>query len=347
MSTKPGNMRAEGTDRRGASHEYRLAPRDLVAPVMASVLALLAFLGVGPAARLGWIQPRGVLLNPDRAGFDWKREAAATGRGAEVVLSGDSSCTTGIDPTLGEAGRFRGRMVNLGLVIDLPWSAYADALRRGVTAHRDGVRSAVLLVSPQRLLHRVTGPYFEELWHGTYVVPAPDGPWLAGWMEHARTTWRASWPWSFVEFPLRGEGRQFYGFASTIAAFVDAHEGAFIDPGAYRPGRTRNDVDLAGALAGMEGLEEFGSAWRKEVPLWMGLAPIPESAAAPGFEAARAAAANRLVAATGADGFLSELPGVLPDPLFASPTHLNERGQRWYTRRLAEALARRFPEPRH
>jgi hypothetical protein len=40
-----------------------------------------------------------------------------------------------------------------------------------------------------------------------------------------------------------------------------------------------------------------------------------------------------------ADQPLHELPATLPDAFFASSTHLNERGVKLYTERLATALA--------
>ena len=45
-----------------------------------------------------------------------------------------------------------------------------------------------------------------------------------------------------------------------------------------------------------------------------------------------------------ADGILEQLPATLPERLFATTTHLNESGARFYTDLLAESLGKYIPQ---
>ncbi len=229
--------------------------------------------------------------------------------------------------------------MNLGLIIDLPLWVYADALQRGVSSSSGSIRLAVLLVSPQRIGHTVSGPYFENLWLSKSEIGHAEGDVFA-LLRDCRGSWRASSPFRLIESPLHGEGRHLYGFASGVTAYMEKHGGAFVDPGVFRIGRREDAGAFEPSTSTLSEIARFNSIWMRQAPLAVCIAPIPASYAPLGYGAQRERLMSWLGAALGADRILADLPGTLPDALFASPPHLNANGQRAYSGMLARALGR-------
>jgi hypothetical protein len=320
------------------SHVYAIVPRDFIGPLATLGIACIIFAWIGPLSALDWIRPEISVHNPDQAGFLWKRSAAMAPGDATVLISGDSSCATGIDPMLVSEGPEGDRILNLGLVIDLPFSVYADALQIAVDASHGNAKVAVLLVSPQRLAHQVSGPYYESLWNGRELS---GSEWKGGaqFLAEARTQWRASVPFRLLEPPLRGDGRLLYGFPSCITAYVDLHRGTFQDPGEFRRAQRREDSASLAPLPELVGEgNSFRQLWKGKVPLFVALAPIPESYAPGGYLLGRPKVLKAFAEAVGADGVLEDLPAVMADVFFASPTHLNRFGQAVYTPRFLASV---------
>jgi len=328
-----------------ASHAYRLTGGELRRLALTLAAGIGLTLSAMPLARVGWLTPDVAARNPDEAGFEWKRRAASRPGDSSVVISGDSSCTTGVDPLVVErASEPQISCLNLGLIIDLPLWTYADALQRAVTASNGRVKFVIVLVSPQRLGHIVTGPYFESLWLSR-PEPVADGKSFHEYFEQCTGLWRASLPFRLVERPLRGEGRGLYGFPSGVTRFTDEHRGAFVDSGAYRfRHREQPEVFEPTDAIRAEAIR-FRSTWRRQVPLVVGIAPIPYSYAPADYAVQRQRLLGWFREALGGDAALDTLPGTLQDGLFASPTHLNSRGQDVFSTRMARELSRLLAAP--
>lgn len=317
---------------------YKVTWRDLARPF--GVLAMVALLVTGTGE---WVVRNGVDLsqggrNPDRVSMNWKRWAANAGHlEGPVVVSGDSSATTGIHPMDTSLGEWKEKILNLGLLIDLPLSVYAEALQEAVDARPGRVKAAVLMITPQRLGHQVTGDYFESLWKGTTDRHSQPRRWQAG-----KETWRSWPPLGWLERPLSGEGRMTYGFPSGIQRYLETYRGLFTDPGTYHARRSRSREVWQWHEALDDEWREFRSIWRGTVPLWLVLSPIPKSEAPEDYDITSRLWRDRLVVESGATGVLDELPAYLPDLMFASPTHLNQRGQTWFTHEFGRALSRRL-----
>lgn len=82
----------------------------------------------------------------------------------------------------------------------------------------------------------------------------------------------------------------------------------------------------------------FESALPPQAKLVLGLTPIPESFAPPGYSARWQVLPNQWSQRMKADALLTNLPPVMPDLDFANTTHLNERGASDYTEILARCL---------
>lgn len=328
------------------SHRYLLELRRILPVLLSVVVGTALVLTVRPLVNYGWWTPDPGQRNPDEAGFAWRYRATTRPGPWAVVFSGDSSCATGVDPVvIQNVTSPTIHSLNLGLIIDLPLWVYADALQRAVDASNNSIQAAVLLISPQRIGHTVSGPYFEDLWLAqkrTEAKASPSEEGLAGYRE----LWRASALFRWVEPPLRGEGRLQYGFPSGIVHHLENHLGAFLDPGTFRPTRREEPQLLEPSPSTQQEATRFRQTWKRRVPLFVGIAPIPSSYAPSGYPDQRTRLMAWLQAAIEADRVLDTIPGVLPDALFASPTHLNAAGQWLYSKAMAEALQDLRTHPR-
>jgi hypothetical protein len=231
-------------------------------------------------------------------------------------------------------------VLNLGLIIGLGLELYGETLTDFLDHNPEHVREVLLLVTPQTLTDPTQVGPSQELWRqlrtGRDEAVADAQPTLM--RRSGMTLFKERLVDRLLNVPLRGKGGQFYGFSSGLADYLFDHHGSMIDPAEFRPPAhpVLRRYDLAASL------EPQCRAFRNHVPsavrLVVGLSPIPHSLCSPEYRHSRDHLLQRLGEWLRADVVLTNAPVDLPDGLFASEQHLNQRGQRFFTGRLASML---------
>lgn len=253
---------------------------------------------------------------------------------ADLLLVGDSSCMMGVDaPALSERLGGLSKSLNLGLIIGLSAKTYAEAVRTKIDNARVFPKVLILLISPAKLAEDQRNPWFEDLWQSFAI---------------SHSSIEAS-PFEFVRErlmgrlfsqSLKGNGAWEYGFTSVIWDYLEAHHGSAIDGGEFR-WKGKGEGRSFKVLSTLEGeYLDFQSIIGEQVPLFVGLTPMPETYVGDSFEADREHMLATLSKWMPTAHILANLPATLPGGVFATPTHLNEQGQRVFTRYLAEILRR-------
>jgi hypothetical protein len=318
----------------------RKRPGQLV--VVSGVVLVLVGMMLRGMERLGWLPGVERAANPDETILVVQHRAGHSMDPADLILVGDSSCLTGVDPVQ-LATHLPGRPVplNLGLVITLPLSTYAELA--GVFAERNAgtLRWVVLLVTPAKLGSTEFSEGHLSTWRGLGM--GEDGLQLTDPIHPALSVLgvdvirRRLLP-HFAQRPLGGSGAVHYGFPTGVAAHLVRHRGSIIDHGVYRPERRPSRT----AFSLDSGLEEPSRAFRRLLPpnmrLAAGLTPLPESHVGREHRRRQVELLEEWNEWLGADLLLTELPARLPDGLFASGAHLNAKGQQVYARLLGRAL---------
>jgi hypothetical protein len=323
------------------SHDYQV-PADRVARVCAIPLGglVLVLALLQASARLGWL-PEAVPDDLDHTILSEKVRLARTPEAASVVLLGDSSCLMNADPV--ELGRDLGEPVlNLGTLSYLDLPAHGALLAEFGRCHPGTPRLAVLLMHPEALWRGDAVPAYVEFLESR-LAASPTAR-----LPPSRSTWsgrlgpdllRECVVQPCVPPLLRGAFAVEFGTTRGVVGQLRSSRGGLIDPTSFQPGeeRVRAEYRLARTL------EADSRRFRERIPahtrLAVGLTPLPESVAAPGYEARARALLATWAGWLRADHALGDLPAVLPDDHFATITHLNPRGAAEYSTRLARVLS--------
>jgi hypothetical protein len=326
------------------SHHCAWRTRDLLKVAGPPAGALVGItLALHGAAALGLLPPPEATLDPDRTVLVYKSEASRAKVSAEILLLGDSSCLMGVDaPQLSALLPGHAAVLNLGLILGLSLAAYGAAPADSVANHPGRLRAVVLLVTPEKLTKREDAPYFDESWRrfreGRFDLgpPADLRPvqrWLGVGIVRERLLPHV------LDRPLKGQSVRFYGFVRGLRDYLVQHRGSLVEFGSYRRPVSGEPVEYHLAPALEAESRRLRAAVPGEARFLVGLTPIPESLAGAGYPQQRDELLVRRNQWLGADTLLTNLPPTLPDGLFASGAHLNERGQRRFTSLLARELA--------
>jgi hypothetical protein len=291
------------------------------------------------------VLPRGrPMMDPDRTVLWHQHESSGSVHPAEIVLTGDSACLTGVDASrLGDSMGGQPEAWNLGLIIGLDLEIYGDAVRRFLNRNPDQARLVVLLVTPQRLKDEDLSPHHAKIWRemsnhsgsqtGSRLFAAPaEGEGFADLRKRVASC--------FLDRPLPGAGGAYYGFPQGVLLYLRQHNGTLVDVGRYRaspgvnPPRYRLSPSLEAPSRG------FRALIPRSIPLATGLMPVPESSASADFDKHHDALLRGWNRWLESDVLLTNLPARMPDALFASGAHLNARGQATFTRLLGVELDR-------
>jgi hypothetical protein len=279
-------------------------------------------------------------LDLDHTILTHQANASRNPNDSDIVLTGDSSCLMDVSAVkLRQHLGGRHRPLNLGTFMHVGFGGYASLLARYNEVNPGRVRVVVLLVHPEML--RGVEPvsnyllFLSDLYaDNDPSVPSSVHGQLCGLLglNIFQSRFLARCP-----LPLPGRYGQFYGFNLDLYNHMERARGSAIDPHQYvsAPGQGDAEYRLSPAL------EAACLAFRAAVParanLLVGLTPVPESFPAANYPAK----ARQILLQCGrwlqAD-CLTNLPPTLPDALFASTTHLNQRGSETYTEILAESL---------
>jgi hypothetical protein len=331
------------------SHDYQITARQFRAIVLPPLGGLIACaLLLHALASLDWLPQPATEHLPDLTVLGYQSQAARTTDAATVVLTGDSACLTGVDArALGQQLPSQPRVRNLGLVAGISLASYGGVVKRFIATNPGQVRAVVVLVSPGKVTGRYEDTSFETLWRELMAGQLPESasvgshqPWrrwtgLALFEERLLAHWLVR--------PLRHPAGERFGFPRGLREHLAAHDGSGLDTSELvRPARHAR-VDLTLGPEFLTQSRALRAGLPEGVRLLAGLTPVPEGLPEPDYRARRDAALREWGEALGADALLLELPATLPDGLFASGVHLNERGQLHFTRLLASSLAARLP----
>jgi hypothetical protein len=144
---------------------------------------------------------------------------------------------------------------------------------------------------------------------------------------------------ALLEHPLPGRWGQIYGSLRGVRRYLVLHDGCAIDPSERSEGPMAPPLKSAGLSPWFASqCKDFGKVLPPGIHLAVGLTPIPQSEAEPGYPQLCRNIVSQLKEALGADAGLTNLPPTLPDHYFSTSTHLNEMGARQYSHYLGRVL---------
>jgi hypothetical protein len=323
------------------SHEYEVSGSDLArlaARVAGPVVLFAALMRLGAMTGL-WPSPWPA-LDLERTIITHQAYASREPNDSDVVLTGDSSCLMDVSAIkLRQQLGGRHRPLNLGTFMYVGFGGYASMLAWYNDVNPARVRLVVLLVHPEMLRGIEPVPSYLLLLSDLYAGTDPSAlstvhGQLCGLLGlnifESRFLGRCP-------LPLPGQYGRLYGFNLDLYNYMERTRGSAVDPHQYvpAPGQGNAEYRLSPAL------ESACLAFRAAVPagakLLVGLTPVPESFAAANYPGKARQILHQCGQWLQAD-CLTNLPPTLPDALFASTTHLNQRGSETYTEILAECL---------
>lgn len=326
-----------------SSHTYDWTTRDLAGLILPPLLALaLCSILIHAGNAFGLLPPPQPILDPDKTILFHQSKASRSQQDAAIVLLGDSSCMVGVD-ALQLSARLPGELpvLNLALIIGLDLDVYQEALSQFLIHNPEQVRVAVLLVTPQKLKKEDANPYFTTLWRslsdgldGPSAEQAPDS--ISELM--GMRLFRQRLLTYLLAVPLTGDRTGFYGFSSVMRDYLTVHHGSLVDHGRYNPVQRAQETNYFLSPAFERESRHFRARLPPKVQLVAGLMPVPETHVAREYRTKHTDLLRQWNQWLQADHLLTNLPATLPDGLFASGAHLNERGQRRFTDMLAIEL---------
>lgn len=306
-------------------------------------LALALCAAVAVALRL--LVPEGSLppYGGDHAIVDEQIARSRTIGATDVLILGDSSGLTGIDPEV-VSRRLGGRSVEMLSVIGpVRPPGYARLLRnyldRGLP-----LEAAIFVLHPFALMHR-----FDEA-KATELAAVLSGRWPSdGAIGDLRRAINRYVFGGLLETPLPGSSGAFYGNDRELRAYLERTHGSFIHPGTpmhahdvpvpakidYRLGEDgRTSVEHMRAVLG----PALATA-----PIYLAFAPVPASIAGETEAGSRERLLRQVVQLLGLPPERALLlPPALPDDLMVDPTHASARGRASYSAHVAPLLAKKL-----
>jgi hypothetical protein len=331
------------------SHEYQIRLREWVRAVgptllviagLAVLLKAANYLALLPAPALAWDPELTVLAHQSAACHDPEP--------AEILITGDSTCLAGVDARdLSRELPARPRVLSLALFVWLGLDVYAELVSDYAEAHPGHIRAVVLLTTTTKLTETNETEDGAAIWrrvhpkkgHGVGADEAGLGPdWLG-----ARTLRRHLLSHCLAT-PLRGSGADFFGFSSEIEAYLTTHRGSLPTFGTALPLRRPASGPPPAADSVLAPAQEKKSrAFRANMPpgtkLFIGLMPAMADTSSPEARRRRDALLRQWNIWIEADALLTNLPPTLPSVFFSPGAHLNQPGQKVFTRLLAREMA--------
>ena len=324
------------------SHIYDLKSGDLANLAMSPLIAMVVFaVLMRLGASIGILPQPWPALDMDHTIITHQAEASRTPSQANVLLIGDSSCLMDVSAKqLGtDLGDNRGA-INLGSIMYLGLNGYVSMLSRYVETNPERLRTVVLLLHPEMLRGiEPVSAYWRFLMDYYAGVDSGDTITVQGQLrgffglDILRNRVLSRTP-----IPLPKAFGHYYGFNLDLNRFMEQHHGSVVDPHQYAsaPGQGNAEYRLSPSEEMRNGFMALKAAVPKGAKLLVGITPIPESFAAPGYAKRNKEILiewSQLMEATALD-----IPPTMPDTDFATTTHLNESGSRRFTSMLAEKL---------
>jgi hypothetical protein len=236
---------------------------------------------------------------------------------------------------LGDLLEDRG-VLNLGTLSYLSLDAFALMLDQYVAVHPGKVKAVVLLLHPESLRRQDSEDYFMKLLDSIYEDASPAAAGVSHMLGIA--AFRDRILSRLLPRPLPGGYGRRYGFTHDLWRYMDEHEGSAVAPGQFvtGPGQGNAEYRIAPEFEALSEGFKTGLPW--DVKLIIAITPAPASFVLPDYGSKHNEMLETWARWISADAALDDLPGTMADSLFASTTHLNERGVIVYTKMLADAL---------
>ncbi len=330
------------------SHRYTASWRGILSPVLAPVVGVIIWAALIQAlSSLNFLPQSHPAADPDQTLFRYKSDIVRSKSCGNMILIGDSSCTTGIDPVqLSSLLPERPCVLNLGLIIGLSLDTLASPVATFAESNPDQVRWIILLVTPQKLKGEDVGEHHEEMWErlqaGQPTAPEPQSAFEAVAEILGLAAARDRIVSHVLHRPMDGAAAEFYGFAAGLSDHLTRRLGSFVDPGTYtRPlGKQKQQPDYFISPELETSSRRLRTLLPPIVKLAVAIMPVPEGHADSSYISKHRRLLMEWNEWLNADLVLTNLPARLPDGLFASGAHLNGAGQKFFTSRLAEELQR-------
>jgi hypothetical protein len=331
------------------SHEYQVRIRDwllALVPTLLVIGGLSVILKIANRHSLLPVVPP--TLDPEMTVLTHQSLATHNAGAAEIILTGDSTCLAGVDAKeLSRELPGQPAVLSLALFVWLDMNAYSEAVVDYASEHPNTNRAVVLLVTTTKLTE-FHGDGGMDIWRRVHPKASAhveeDAGTGADW-SGARLLRRHLLS-HILDTPLRGSGADYFGFSSRIDAYMTEHDGSLPTFGTTVLPRTKKAADKThgfGDYVLSPAMREKSHAFREKLPagtkLFIGLTPAIANTASPEEQRRRIALLSEWSSAIRADAVLTNLPPTLPAVFFSPGGHLNQAGQRIFTRLLAQELA--------
>jgi len=229
--------------------------------------------------------------------------------------------------------------LNLGTLSYLDLPGHASLVREYNRANPSRRPVVILLLHPEALRRRAPNRFHVQFLESLYQGTDPADP--ANSLDKIQNLlgldlFRNRVLARLLPTALPGAYGGFYGFTLDLDRYMLRNRGSAIDP-ERSPFQGSAEYFLAREL------ESASQTFRGVIPpltrLFIGMTPVPESFALPGYAERSAEMLDTWATWIQADATLKELPATLPDPLFASVTHLTGEGVKSYSQQVARELA--------
>jgi len=312
--------------------------RDLISVMALPVMVFIAAVAAGElwAYHAGSIDFRtGVEMTIVRE----QVSRAETLGGADILFIGDSSALMGFDAA--ELEDMLGCGVESLATLGYAGPLFYSELLKIYSRHNSRIPVLVLFIHPSSL--KLTDSVFDKQGYETLLSERKSFD-ISSPGDRMRTYLLENVVGKIVYVLLPGYYGGYYGSAADLAEFIEDNNGTAVDPGPGFPYRkNRKDEEIFYLSDDMkQRLDELGKTISQldAGTVMVGLTPYPLSLKTEETDKARTELLKEVNKIVNAGDFLYT-PAAMPDHLFVSATHLNEKGRKRLTTLIGRNLKRK------
>ena len=260
-------------------------------------------------------------------------------RNADIIIIGDSSALMGTDPALFKKLTKGKKVESLATLGWVGPRGYA-ALLENYLQNNKKIDTVIFLIAGASM--EVDEATFSNTGYEKTVTGAASPSSLKNRLTGARNFLFYNTIDRAVDMPLPGSYGKYYGFDSRLRKHMRDHNGSLIDPNALqKTGTGEYRFKLSDAFIPRCATFNKLILSGKVKHTYLAVAPLPEFLSGNATIASRKRAISSLTKLTGiSPGMVLNTPVSLPDKYFATTTHLNENGKRYFTELLYRNFAK-------
>ncbi len=324
------------------SHQYDHTVADFLIPSLAPWLGV-ALLAVFVRLAIPALPAPQAHLDLDRTVISNQIQSSKSLQAADLILIGDSSCLMNVDALqLEKETGLKTR--NFGMLSFLDMPTFGLTAKNHAESSSSPARKALVIVHPEFLrraspsrahIEYARSVQLDEDYFYSVKAPWKSVDYLSGaWIVRNRFIGR-------LPNPLSGPFREYFGFTTSMTAYMDEHHGSAVDPGKLTAEDLKGNVEYRISDYQRMGAERFREMCGDDVEIWIGISPIPQSLVESSYSEKLSALQDEWSALLGADHVLP-LPAALADENFANKTHLTPAAVSGYTEKLGEIIRARM-----